>query len=640
MFSRPNRRARGRGFRTRRWLPPALGLAVVAGFAVSFGMANAEREGDAWPDGERRALYAGPSAPRAMAEAAPTGPLQAGLGIRASAWGDLLAGPGAGPQLARATPAADIAQTSLPALPGAGQITPFTITVPQPAPTVVPAQAAEPIAGTVAIRAAVAPEEARVTFVWEKPVTVTSSVAGRELLLRFDRELRAPGLEFLPESLTGWVESVQQGYDSLLLRASRAVTFEIAAEGGTVTVVLRPPPPGAVLVDRPLTPDEDRRLKLLSAQLRLRLGEVRAAREDIRAVISAHGRSLAAVVALAEVEQKLGNWQRAAELYTEALELSPGDRGLTRALAALARDYGDLKRIDLTRQIVDGGDNQHIVTTTSRISLFERSMVELSSDRRTLELPTLRRPGGITEAFDSVRLRSEIGFVQSFDEEAASIRPALFLSSGSLGGGVSAERREGTSRTRIAAEYHRPYWELTEGIADGGTRDRLALTHIRTLDLEERWSATFEAAVNRFGLDDDNDLAHSFNLLAEVSYAISLERPFISIGYQADGEYVLGRETRTAGNGEMFAPLPLSTREVHGAILFAGGALTDYIDYSVFAGYNFDRYNFRGPQYGGELSYEPIDAFELGLRYSISNTSGRGTDGTFTQYGVFAAGRF
>lgn len=618
MSSRPNSRARA--FRARRWLPPVLGLAAAAGLAFSLGMANAEREREAWPDAKLRALYAGPGAPQAL--------------------GAPQAEPPAGFRAAQAMPAVDIAQTGLPALPDAGRITPFTIPPRPPAPTVVQAQATEPAAGAVAIRAEATPEEARVTFVWEKPVAVIPTVAGRELLLRFDRELRAPGLEFLPGSLTGWVESVQQGYDSLLLRASREVAFEIATEGGTVTVVLRPPPPGTVLVDQPLTPDEDRRLRLLSAQLRLRLGEARAAREEIRAVISAYGRTLDAVVALAEVEQKLLNWQRAAELYTEALALSPGDRGLTRALAALARDYGDMMRIDLTRQVVDGGDNQHIVTTTTRIPILERFVVELSSDRRNLEIPVLRRPGGISEAFDSVRLRTEIGFVQGFDEEAASIRPALFLASGSLGAGFSAEQREGTSRTRVAAEYHRPYWELPEGIADGGTRDRLELAHTRVLDLEERWSTTFAAAFNRYGLDDDDDVAHSFNLLAEVSYAISLERPFLSIGYQADGEYVLGRTTRTAGNGEKFAPLPINTREVHGVILFAGGALTDYIDYSVFAGYNFDRYNFRGLQYGGELSYEPIDALEFGLRYATSNTSGRGTEGTFTQYGIFAVGRF
>ena len=624
MSSRPNRRARA--FRAGRWLAPVFGLAAAAGLAFSLGMANAEREGEPWPGGEPRELYAAPSQPA--------------RGISLDDWDAWLASLGPASLIAQLPPATGLAQTGLPVVPETGRITPLTITPPPPAPGIVPAEVAEPTPGAVAIRAEMTPEEARVTFVWEKPVAVDPAVAGRELLLRFDRELRAPGLEFLPASLTGWVESVQQGYDSLLLRASRDVTFEIVAEGGIVTVVLRPPPPGAVVADEPLTPDEDRRLKLLSAQLRLRQGEVLEAREDISALISTYGRSLDTIVALAEVERKLGNWQHAAELYAEALELSPGDRGLTRALATLARDYGDIKRIDLTRQVVDGGDNQHIITTTSRVTLFDRTMLELNSDRRSLEAPVLRRPGGTTEEFDSVRLRSEIAVVQNFDDAAASIRPALFLSSGSLGGGVRLERREGTSRTRIEAQYHKPYWELIEGIADGGTRDRLEIEHTRTLDTEERWSVTFGTAVNRYGLDDDNDLAHSFNLLAGVSYAISLERPFLSIGYQAAGEYVLGRETRTAAAQDKFAPLPVSTREVHAAVLFAGGALTDYIDYSVFGGYNFDRYNFRGLQYGGELSYAPVDALEFGLRYSTSNTSGRGTDGTFTQYGIFAAGHF
>lgn len=102
----------------------------------------------------------------------------------------------------------------------------------------------------VTVNAALATRRAMVILDWPRPVAVTSSVEGRELLLRFGRPLDAPQLGALPRRLAGWIESVNAGYDTVLVRAGFGVTFAVTVEGRRVTIDLyqRPAEPGETVV--------------------------------------------------------------------------------------------------------------------------------------------------------------------------------------------------------------------------------------------------------------------------------------------------------------------------------------------------------------------------------------------------------
>lgn len=67
---------------------------------------------------------------------------------------------------------------------------------------------------------------------------------GRELLLQFDRSLGILDFEQLTAKTSGWLDSIQSGYDTLLLESSAPVSFKVFAEGKKVRIeIIRQQPP-------------------------------------------------------------------------------------------------------------------------------------------------------------------------------------------------------------------------------------------------------------------------------------------------------------------------------------------------------------------------------------------------------------
>jgi hypothetical protein len=102
----------------------------------------------------------------------------------------------------------------------------------------------------VAVQAAAGEGWARVVLVWPRPVAVRTNTDGRGLLIRFNRALEAPQLAGLPRRLSGWIDSVNAGFDSVLLLAALDVDFSVTVDGARVIVDMRArhPDPGETVV--------------------------------------------------------------------------------------------------------------------------------------------------------------------------------------------------------------------------------------------------------------------------------------------------------------------------------------------------------------------------------------------------------
>jgi len=71
-----------------------------------------------------------------------------------------------------------------------------------------------------------------------------SGTKGRELLLQFDRSLGNFDFEQLTQKTSGWLDSIQVGYDTLLLESSAPVSFKVFTEGKKVRIeIIRQQPP-------------------------------------------------------------------------------------------------------------------------------------------------------------------------------------------------------------------------------------------------------------------------------------------------------------------------------------------------------------------------------------------------------------
>ena len=584
----------------------------------------------------------GSAQPETPAEAVPPVPLKRETFGITGTFPATAAAPAAPPGSA---PAAPTALTPAPPRPPTALTRePERATGPQPAPRT--PVAAEPAAvppgppANVLVQASQSPEGARIVLIWPSPVEVEQQVAGRELFLRFNRELRTPDLATLPKRLPDWLQGAVLGFDSILFQATRDVVFGVEHSRNMLTVTIMPAPAAAPLVPT-LEAGPSARLRLLAARLKSQLGETFAAREELQQILARDHAPVDALLLMAEVEQRLGNWQSALELYDQALVRAPDNAGVISAQAALRRNRGVRISTRLTRQEFKAGDTQKIALSEGRMHPWMRGEIGFVTETRRVDAPEVRRPNGGTGRFDTTRVRTELFALHNFDDRALTAGGRLHFSPDSVGGAVSLDRRDGTATTRVRLEYGAPYWQLLEGLADGGVRDRVELIHERSFDPDFRINGRFGGSFNRYGIDGDADVASSLGAFLEMAYTVNQRRPFFSVAYTYNGLYVLGRERRVSAAGELFAPMGVATQEVHAGIANMAGEFTDYVRYLLFGGYSRDRITLiKGPQFGAEFAYEPTPDFELGLNYSKASSSGRGTEGETVRLGVFLNRRF
>lgn len=495
-------------------------------------------------------------------------------------------------------------------------------------------EAASPLVLLPRVDAEAGQRAASLTIHWHAAVDLSASSDGRELVLRLGQPVDETLAETLAGRLPGWLESVSAGYDSLLLVAARPVTFRVEHEQSVTRIALDPE---EVTNGGGARVEEDVRIATLRARLNARQGKVGEARQQLSALRRNHPDDTDVIVELANLEESVGAWRRAANLYDRALTLDPERRDLATAREALDREHGQRLRLDTDGQFVEGGDTQSITVASGRFLAGERFEFGFQAENRFLDDDEVRRANGAIEAASLHRQRGEIygavDFAPGHRGEAA-----VLAGAGTAGGSLRYAYRTPGTLTAISGTYHRAYWEFVEGIVDDAVRDRIALSHER--QFSRQWSAAGEAGLNRFGIAGIDTAATSYDLALGVRYRVPLESLDLSIGYSFDAQYVAALETRLDQNGNRFNPVPLTDTEFHSLDLAVGDTIGADLRYSAFVSVTADRFGGIGPGFGGELVWEPAKDIELGLRAGHSRVSGRGDDAVFSRIGGHLVIRF
>ena len=550
--------------------------------------------------------------------------------------------------LAMATPAA--AQVAAPRAPGlGGSLGIESGTTPRPrdaekskpVPQIPIAAPSSDELSKIEVRSEFSTARASIVLAWPAPAKVEWTIDGREVVLRFETEVNAPDLRDLQERSGDWLESVNYGYDSVLLRSAHdaAIAVEATDREVRVTMTLDQKPP---VPDAKSAKAQARRLKLIEIDLLSRTGQLFEAREEARALIADDPTQLPAILLLAEIEQRLDNWRHALELYDEALVRSPDNPDIVRGVAQIKRERGAELRTDMSRQPVSGADTQWSFRKRGRAHPHLRTEMGFDYELRDIATPSARRLDGTDGPYMGKRQRIEAYVAERLDDPAMTLRGAVFGSHDTFGGGAKLEMSRDNRRTSTSFEWHRPYWEFVEAMIEGGHRDRVDFVHARPFDEEGRWTGGLTLAMNRYGVRDADDMAAAFAPIVELSWLWSAARPGASFSYNLDGEYRIARANRVGPGNAPYSPIPLPSRDVHTFLLSFFGDLTDYLRASAYGGYARDRLNIlsKGPRFGGELVYEAVSDLELGINYLYSKASGRGSGSIVNRYGLHMTGRF
>ncbi|HYH38322.1 MAG TPA: tetratricopeptide repeat protein [Azospirillum sp.] len=482
------------------------------------------------------------------------------------------------------------------------------------------------------MRIAAERQEAAASLVlsWPGAVKAEHAQDGRELTLRFSKPIGDARVDTIAERLSGWVDGVQYGYDSLLLVLAPDVAARVGTGRDGIRVAFAPAPRAAAPSDEDQT--AERRLDYFRAVTMMEDGRVGAARTLLGTMLERDPADREAVDLLAQVAERQGRWREAVALYGRALDLSPDNKPALDARKRLLREYGDQTRLDFDLFQVKDADVQRITRMTNNREVGGNSTLRTTVEHRTLDVGQARRADGRVEPFHGQRVRGELSLLRDWDSLDQS-RISLFAAPRTLGAGLGHDLRDATGQTRFSIGLSEPTYAFVEGIVSAGRRDRLSV--LREQRISERWGATLGGALNRYGLSGRADLARSASVEGSLRHTFWVERPIASLVYVLDAEYLNRRAERFDPSGNRYVPLPVARREVHSLQVAVEDSYDSGFRYALQAGWSYDRFNKGGPFAAGTVGYEVLDGLETGLRASHTISTSRGTGSTVDAVGGY-----
>jgi len=480
---------------------------------------------------------------------------------------------------------------------------------------------------------------ANVRIVAVPPVEMRLETKGREAVLRFARPVAAFEAGGLQRDLARFVETVTSGFDTLVFVGTQDASPTLRREDGGVLLVLRLPErqvadetaPDGIAVER-----AERRLQRLRAILEAQSGQTDIARGRLARLTQEDPSDAEALAQLASVERQIGRPLRAANLLARAAALDPGNPDIAAARAELARGDAAFTRVEPEYRRTSSQEKRYLVGTTAEAPINLAWRATAAFDTVQLDSPGVRRANGQTGAFKGGRQRGAVGLAWRGDE-GTRVHGQIFANAERLGVGLSTDLVSDLARYGLGVELARPYWDFSESLVAGGTRDRVFAEYgeraFLGLDLRVR------AGLSRYGLPGLIDGARSATLDGELRLPLDGIVQGASLAYAFDGEYPW-RITRAADPtlaGAEYRPIPVRYREVHAVL---AGYTLDFkrafdavwpivADFS--AGPAYDRYGHRGgPLLGASAAWLGDGALHGGLRTGYGRGVGRDSSAATT----------
>jgi hypothetical protein len=422
---------------------------------------------------------------------------------------------------------------------------------------------------------------AEITLRWPAPVEHTASVNGRELLLQFNRAIETPENTVLPEQLPLWIESVVLGFDTMLIRASRDVTYDVRAEGDALVIRLDTAP-AREPVSGPEAEEGELRLQILRAQLLTARRQHGLAQHLLEELIANHPGNVPALSNLAQLEQQIGRWRRSSGLLDRVLQIDPHNEEARELRSEVLAEHASRIRAEAEIKSVSAGRTEHI----SRFSAHAL----LKSDLRLGMAVDYNHTTSSSGIYN--RQRTELYLRRDF-QRGSDIRLSGFGTRGQVGGGFRYSRTDYTGNFHAQAEYRRPFWEFLESIAGYGVRDRAEIHRNQRLD--RMFDSRLTVALNRYGIDGNENIARSLAFDGGISRAVLHSNPHLALEYSFDKESVRGLDPGT---------IPLVSREVHAASIMGQVRFTRRLAAEGFWGFVRDRLgeHAQGPVVGSRLT--------------------------------------
>ncbi|MFN8057626.1 MAG: hypothetical protein U0Q12_00560 [Vicinamibacterales bacterium] len=464
---------------------------------------------------------------------------------------------------------------------------------------------------------------AALAVTWEAGAC-TADMMDRDVVVRCAGAIDWRDPEGIIAARKEWVESVRLGYDSVLLRAARGVSWRMDAHAsglrltsveGTLTTGVAGAGGGSV--------DESGAIRL--DLLRVQWLVSRGGYEDAARLLEGLGRRAPrhpdVLVARGQFERERGRRQEGEALFAEAHAAAPSRADIAQLVAGLEQQHRPRVEIESDLKDVSGGWREQATRMTLTAPSTGATSASLTLDRLQATAPVVRHESGVIGPLDVSTWRSEAVMHHEF---APGLHGAatLYGSPGGAGAAGSVSVGDLHGQTNFTAEVRRPFWEFLEGLADGGGRDKVEVQ--RQLRFDANTAAWIVGGFNRYrvgGAATTTSAALTVGAIRTVRRA----RPALTLQYGLDKEHRLDATVAVAPDGLRFTPIPLVSREVHLVGLVGvqeGGA--GRVEGTV--GYTLDRFGGRGAFLTGRVRTAEtrrigLDLFVDRRLYTITTTA-------------------
>ena len=448
------------------------------------------------------------------------------------------------------------------------------------------------------------------TFVWPTPVHVTHSQNGRELLLRADRalELQRPKLPLRLED--AWIAYISEGYDTVLIVATKAVRFDVTKRGRRVFITLIPRTDTAV-ADSEQTRSGTIRLEMLKAQMLSETGQRDEALQALNRLNDQYPDTPSILFRLANLEHDLARQRPAASFYRRALLHDPENEDIIEAYQKFRRARGARLTTNYLFIDLENAQVENRGRVTAQIPVHDNLRAGVIYELNHVDIdPTLTTDGSLT-SFSGVRQRGAI-LLQYDTEAGSSIIGSLFANESEVGAGLRYDRPDAYGITTVFLDFQKPNWDYVVGIIEDGVRDRVSVR--RTYQVGPRIHGNIAPAFYRYGVGDIRNAATSAGIEGSLRYRPALMWPLF-LEYLIDAEYKTSANRRLDIDGNEFKPLPIISREVHVADVAFDKTFFDTLQLVAFGGAQRDRLGKAGPVFGARLHYETPKHFGVTLTF-------------------------
>lgn len=460
---------------------------------------------------------------------------------------------------------------------------------------------------------------------WEKEVTAEFCISNQQIIISTSLPLSDSDFSKAIEKVPPGIKNIESALHTFLIQTENKADFFVSVEKDLnqnctflrVKMHMYPKPFEASLP-----------IEIAKVNLALRDCDYSLAACLLEQLVIRHPENSEVLSLVSALEASCGKWQAGLNWLYRAHMQRPCGEGIWTAFRDLYFQGSPFISLRREAEITQNNSvNQYLELRSAwimnrnpeRFIYIEGSIERVESH---MAVGAVVDENGLPIGFKGNRYR---GFVRGrkLDVFGTESQYTVYMGEGVAGVGARWHSRFDQGNYFIYVDWNRPYWEINEClvhqgfISCGGTGAQYFYN--------ARLDGALDVSLHQYGDNVARYATSTICVSGNTNWHLTLKEPFISLNYILDAEYVFAIEERVNPLGDLYQPVPLSSRENHTLRLEMHTTWRKWWTFGLFFGETFNRLGTHNPTAGISCHYFYPCGLEIDLsaeRYPSTTVGG------------------